>query len=330
MHSYAQGHRLRYFISPQFTLTSCSNCNIMDPYQRNDTYEARLGRANWDRGYTNPTPSQPLILEDEIEALMEELSSTSDREAFNLVMSRFDSNFIGRFKTKYPAQAGLFPHGSGARQAPAPPAMQQPYSYLGSLYQSPSRPQSVPPPDAFAQSRHNEYLPKQFGFEAPQDYNRGRPDPSYTGTSASYGPSHGNYQPSAGYQPTPFHQTSSYQPHSQLAHSQYGPAVQQPPYGYSMGQYNPMDSQYSSMAPQYNTVQPQFSGYREPMPSTRQVPVTLRTPSRDHHPKPTQEASHDYLKESKEQRQMKEDLLKNFGQAGYSQPMPSQATRALY
>mmetsp|Transcript_33516 Transcript_33516/g.58713 ORF Transcript_33516/g.58713 Transcript_33516/m.58713 type:complete len:295 (+) Transcript_33516:3086-3970(+) len=294
----------------------------MDPYFRGDAYESRLGRANWDRPYSQGAPSQPLVSEDEIEALIDELSSTSDRESFNLIMSRFDASFIERYKAKYPPTTGLFPHGSGTRQAPAPQAVQQPYSYLGSLYQGTPRPQAIqtPMPDTFAQSRHNEYFAQPKGFDAPPEYSRGRTGPFYSQPAQSYAQPQ-SFPPQSYGAPQPgFQQKISYDPN--LYGSQYTPQPQPP-----MFSNMPLPPQ-------------QYPGFRDPLSSTWQSQA--RTPfnssptpqsGRDPHPRkfaPDSLQGRDFLRESKDLRQMKEDMLKQISSPAHGQTAGAQPGRALF
>lgn len=298
----------------------------MDPYFRNDTYESRLGRANWDRPYTQAPPSQPLVSEDEIDALLDELSTAPDRETFNLVMSRFDANFISRFKARYPPTSGLFPHGSGTRQAPAPATVQQPFSYLGSLYQGTPRPQTIPSPmpDAFSQSRPSDYFAQTKGFDAaPTQYSRGRTGPYYSPSAPSFIPPPSNYPPSGSYDPANYYQPTNT---SHYTHRSPGP-------------------NYGSM-----TQQSQYTGYGDPLQATWQSQGAPKLPysssptpqsGRDLHPRkfapenlhsraPENLQSRDYLRESKELRQMKEDMLKQFSLPSVGQTASSQPTRPLY
>lgn len=82
--------------------------------------------------------SPAAFTETEVSSLLSELSFATDKAAFGSVLSRFDSQFLARYKTKFPTSPGKFPFGSMGKPYTYQPYAQAPYPFLH------SGPSSVP------------------------------------------------------------------------------------------------------------------------------------------------------------------------------------------
>jgi hypothetical protein len=115
-----------------------------------DNYQARLARAAWDQPHTQ----QAQLTDTQVDALVSELSSATDRETFNSIMARFDAEFIGKHSATIPARPPI--------SVPTAPTL-QPFSPYDGLYQGTQRPPMQSP------YRHVEYreLPSSSAYPGP-------------------------------------------------------------------------------------------------------------------------------------------------------------------
>lgn len=117
-------------------------------------------------------------------AYLEELSPALDRESFARITSRFDAQFLAKYKARFPAAAGKFPFGSAGKPYTLGQPYFQPQSNVSSQpptarYPSDGKLQMYQPPQYSAPASFPVRMEQPYSapmYERPMEY---RPQTSY-------------------------------------------------------------------------------------------------------------------------------------------------------
>jgi hypothetical protein len=115
----------------------------------------------------------------EVASLLSELANTSDRAAFSGLLSRFDAQFLIKYKTKFPLSPGKFPFGSTGKPYSYQLYAQAPYPFLNS---GPTAPASAPQTQRPYTAREDDRA-----YQTPYNTGFGSSGMPFAGTGMSFG-----------------------------------------------------------------------------------------------------------------------------------------------
>ena len=180
-------------------------------------------QSSWEQGGQQGRNLQPKFTQDEVSAFLDEVSLARDRESFNRLIVRFDSQFLSKFKARFPSQSGRFPFGSVGK----------PYTYGTPQSNFQSYPHPYDQPYARPQTgAYDQYPTDRRGTEGMQMY---QPPQYRAQTPAPMMPNFGvraeqPYSAPMYDRPAEYRPQSSYPDYYQPYPSQPPSAPGQPPY----------------------------------------------------------------------------------------------------